>query len=134
MTQKKTFDQITGNLTRDPERKTLPGREKTVREFNPVIDGWEDKTFTTKPREVTTYGIAVNGTDAEGNDLEPVFFEVTDWNNRSDDLQIGDFVRLTGYGNTKQGEKDGEPVTYYNFSLRRAPYLLHRKGASAEAA
>jgi hypothetical protein len=57
-----------GNVGRNPESRTIDGREITRNVYDPVIDDFVERTFTMPSRDLRTFTLAISANDDDGCD------------------------------------------------------------------
>ena len=111
-----------GNVGRNPEFRLIAGREITRNVYDPVIDDFVERSFTTPSRELRTFTLAVSANDDDGNRVTRWIF-CDDWDNHSFMVRKGFRVRVDGYFKKRTYTQDGETRTFRNFIVQQLAVL-----------
>ena len=130
-TQNTTQVTLTGNLGGDPEIKTLTGQTVSRSTFDPSTDDVVTEEFTKPDREIRVASLAINYTDAEGQD-QIRWIRLVDFQGHLAPYGKGDLLSVLGYFKNRKYEKDGQTKEIREFVVTssRAIFVKDREEAA----
>jgi single-stranded DNA-binding protein len=130
-TQNTTQVTLTGNLGGDPETKTLTGQTVSRSTFDPSLDDVVTEVFTKSDREIRVASLAINYTDAEGQE-KTRWIRLVDFQGHLAPYGKGDCLSVQGYFKNRQYIKEGETKEIREFVVTssRAIFVKDREEAA----
>jgi single-stranded DNA-binding protein len=119
-----------GNLGADPETHTLNGRTVSQEVYDIVTDQVVVREHTTAERQIRTVSLAVNGKDANGDEILR-WHRLVDFADYLTDCRKGDRLKVTGYFRDRTYLKDGEEKSIRELVLTGAEIQPKKDKAQA---
>jgi len=119
-----------GNLGADPETHTLNGRTVSQEAYDIVTDQVVVREHTTADRQIRTVSLAVNGKDADGEEIVR-WHRLVDFADYLADCRKGDRLKVTGYFRDRTYSKDGEKKSIRELVLTATEIQTRKETAEA---